>query len=267
MTWSKVAAKDFRDAVQSRALWALVGVFVVLSLVSTYAYVELPEFFGEPAGATFTGLSLFTVGLLGLFVPIAAIVVCYKSIAGERESGSAKILLSLPTTRTSVLLGKLVGRGSVLGVGMGAGIVIGLGFGALLIGDLVVMAVVAVLLGTLLFIAAYTSIVVGISALTGSTARATTYALGFFVVVELLWDAVILGAMYVFNGFSMPTQPPEWIFPLTQISPSSAYLFSVISMLPDIGMDAADEGTAGVEVSANSSIWEAPEIGVIVLVI
>ena len=51
MTWATVAKKDFRDAVQSRALWALVVVFVLLSIVSTYAYVEVPELFGSPAGA------------------------------------------------------------------------------------------------------------------------------------------------------------------------------------------------------------------------
>lgn len=262
MTWTKIAKKDFRDAVQSRALWALVGVFVVLSLVSTYAYVELPEFFGEPGGATFPGLVLFTVGLLGLFIPIAAIVVCFKSVAGERESGSAKILLSLPTTRTNVLVGKLVGRGAVLVVGMGVGIVIGLVVGALLLGSISIQAVGALVIGTILFIAAYASIVVGLSALTGSTSRATTYALGFFVVVELLWDAVMLGVLYIVGGFSMPTDIPEWFFPFTQLSPSSAYLSSVISLLPAAGFDDLPNEAVDHE---GQSILLSTEIGYIVL--
>ena len=78
MTWTVIAKKDFRDAVQSRALWALVSVFVLLSVLSSYAYVEVPQLFGEPGGATFGGLVFFTVGLTSLFVPLAAIVVCYK---------------------------------------------------------------------------------------------------------------------------------------------------------------------------------------------
>lgn len=38
MIWFVVAKKDFRDVVQSRVLWAIVAVFVVLSVLSTYAY-------------------------------------------------------------------------------------------------------------------------------------------------------------------------------------------------------------------------------------
>ncbi|APW97841.1 ABC transporter [Halobiforma lacisalsi AJ5] len=109
MTWSTIAKKDFRDAVQSRALWALVAVFVLASVLSTYAYVEAPELLGSPGGATLGGLIFFTIGLVGLFVPLAAIVVCYKSLAGERELGSIKLLLSLPTTRLDVFVGKVVG--------------------------------------------------------------------------------------------------------------------------------------------------------------
>lgn len=41
-----VAKKDYRDAVQSRALWALVVIFVILTLISSYAYAEAPELFG-----------------------------------------------------------------------------------------------------------------------------------------------------------------------------------------------------------------------------
>lgn len=155
MTWSTVAKKDFRDAVQSRALWALVSVFVVLSLTASYAYVEVPEMFGEPGGATFGGLLFFTVGLTGLFVPITAIVVCYKSIAGERELGSIKLLLSLPTTRSNVYLGKVIGRAAVLAFGLGVGLTAGLGFGSVLLGDIDALSVLVFVFVTVAFAAIY----------------------------------------------------------------------------------------------------------------
>lgn len=135
MSWIAVARKDFRDTVQSRALWVLVAVFVALSVVSTYAYVEVPEMFGSPGGATFGGLIFFTLGISALFVPLAAIVVGYKSLAGERELGSIKLLLSLPTTRANVFAGKVLGRAAVLAVGLGVGLVAGLGFGAAMLGE------------------------------------------------------------------------------------------------------------------------------------
>ena len=274
MSTITVAKKDFRDAVQSRALWALVSVFVVVSVAAAYAYVSVPEMFGEPEGATFGGLLFFTVGLTGLFVPLAAIVVCYKSLAGERELGSIKLLLSMPTTRRWVFAGKVLGRAGVLAFGLGVGLVVGIGVGAVLIGEIDVVAVLAFLLATLAFVAVYASIVVGISATTGSTARATTLALGFFVVFELLWDVVVMGVVYVVNGFSLPSPEafPDWVFTLLQVSPSSAYFSTVVALLPDVadrvGADPADGG-AGVNVSAAESepFFLSPEVGVVVLVL
>ncbi|WP_247728814.1 ABC transporter permease subunit [Halovivax limisalsi] len=272
MTRFVVAKKDFRDAVQSRALWALVGTFVVISLVASYAYVEVPEAFGEPGGATFGGLLFFTAGLAALFVPILAIVVCYKSLAGERELGSIKLLCSLPTTRGEVFVGKVLGRAGVLGFGLGVGLVIGLAFGAALLGHVDVVAGSIFVLLTLAFVAVYATIVVGLSATTGSTARATTLALGFFVAFELLWDAVVMGILYVAGGFSLPNPAtmPEWAFTVMQLSPSAAYFSGLVALLPDVASQAdADPGGAGagVEVSTGEAepIFASPEIGLVVL--
>lgn len=264
MRWVRIARKDFQDAVQSRALWALVGVFVVLSVGSSFAYTEAPMLFGEPEGPTFQGLVLFTVGLLGLFVPIAAIVVCYKALAGERESGSIKLLLSLPTTRTDVLLGKVVGRTGVLTAGIGLGFVLGIGLGAALIGSFSITMALALAVVTLLFVAVYASIVVGLSAVTGSTAKATTYALGFFVIAELLWDVIPLGILYVVEGFAMPTEIPDWGFALMQLGPSTAYFSGVVALLPDVGAEAV--ANQGVDpANGGESIFAAPEFGFFVL--
>lgn len=270
MTWIIIAKKDFRDAVQSRALWALVAVFVFLSMISTYAYVQVPEMFGEPAGATLAGLVFFTVGITGLFVPLAAIVVCYKSLAGERELGSIKLLLSLPTNRLNVFVGKVVGRAAVLTFGLGVGLVIGLGFGSVLLGEFDLLPLLIFILVTLAFAAIYAGIVVGLSATTGSTTRATTLALGFFVIFELFWDAVPMGILYVVEGFSLPSAVPDWVFLTGQVSPSSAYFSAVVALLPglseEISTTPAQSGT-GVEVTpaeVNSGSIT-PEIGIVIL--
>ncbi|MFP9193749.1 ABC transporter permease subunit [Natrialbaceae archaeon A-CW1-1] len=270
MTWHVVAKKDFRDAVQSRALWALVSIFVLLSVVSTYAYVEVPEMFGEPGGATFGGLLFFTVGLTGLFVPLAAIVVCYKSLAGERELGSIKLLLSLPTTRGNVFVGKVIGRAAVLTFGLGVGLVVGLGFGSALLGTVDVGALVIFVLATLAFAGVYTTIMVGLSATTGSTTRATTLALGFFVVFELFWDVVPMGILYVVEGFSLPTQIPDWVFLVTQVSPSTAYFSAIVSLFPGFAeaanADPSGGGAgAGADVAPADPFYVTPEVGIVML--
>ena len=265
MTVLTVAKKDFRDAVQSRALWGLIATFVLLSMFSSYAYVSVPQLFGEPGGATFAGLVMFTVGLTGLFVPLAAIVVCYKSVAGERELGSIKLLLSLPTTRRAVFAGKVIGRAVVLSFGLGVGLLIGLGFGGILLGTVDPVVTLGFLFVTLVFATAYASIMVSLSAITGSTTRATTLALGFFVIFELFWDAVPLAILYVIGGFSLPTQMPDWVYPITQLSPSSAYLSSVITLFPDL---MTETGSATVEATAMSAdpFYFTPAVGLVALV-
>jgi len=270
MTWIAIAKKDFRDAVQSRALWALVSVFVVLSIGSTYAYVQVPEMFGEPAGATLAGLVFFTVGLTGLFVPLAAIVVCYKSLAGERELGSIKLLLSLPTNRLSVFGGKVVGRAGVLVFGLGVGLIVGLGFGSVLLGELDLRATLVFVLVTLSFAAIYAGIMVGLSATTGSTSRATTLALGFFVVFELFWDVVPMAILYVVEGFRLPSTVPDWIFVLGQVSPSSAYFSTIVTLLPGLAETAgAAPAPAGVGVEVTPPDPDpfslGSEVGIVIL--
>lgn len=272
MSWLAIAKKDFRDAVQSRALWALVVVFVLLSIGSTYAYVQLPELFGEQPGATFAGLVFFTTGLTGLFVPLAAIVVCYKSLAGERELGSIKLLLSLPTSRLNVFTGKVLGRAAVLVFGLGVGLLLGLGFGSVLLDDVDALATLVFVLVTLGFAAIYAGIMVGLSATTGSTSRAITLALGFFVVFELFWDVVPMAVLYVVNGLRLPSTIPDWVFPVSQISPSSAYLSTVVALLPGLaetsGAAPAQTGVGGeVTQAAPDPFYLSPEVGILVLVL
>jgi ABC-2 type transport system permease protein len=260
MSWTAVAKKDFRDAVQSRALWALLAVFVVLSVVLSYSYAEFPALVGGTEQATVGGLVFFTSGIVSLFVSLTAIVVCYKAIAGERELGSIKLMLALPHSRRDVFVGKLVGRTGVLSLALAVGLVVGLGVGSVLLGSFEPVPLALFLVATLLFAVVYVTIVVSISATTGSTSRATTGALGFFLLFELLWDVVPMGIVYVANGFSLPTQMPDWIFPLMQLPPSSAYVLVLNALLPDLA-DAAPGGAA----AGFDAFYARPELGFVVL--
>jgi ABC-2 type transport system permease protein len=265
-----VAKKDFRDAVQSRALWALVAVFVVVLLITTYGYVQVPELFGPTSEATFGGLIFFTLGITSLFIPLAALVVCYKSLAGEPDLGRMNILLSFPLTRSDAFFGKVLGRAGVLGVGLVVGLVSGLGFGAVLLGAVEVVPLVVFLLLTLAFVCVYSAIMVGLSATTGSTSRATTLAVGFFVLFELVWDVVPLAIVYVIEGFSLPAEFPDWVFLVTQVSPSTAYFTSIIALLPDTAAElGASIGGTGVDVEPTEAdpFYVTPEAGLVFLVL
>ncbi|MFB6141673.1 MAG: ABC transporter permease subunit [Halosimplex sp.] len=262
MSTLAVAKKDFRDAVRSRALWALLAVFVALSVLLTYSYVEFPELVSPGVEPSVGGLVFFTSGIVSLFVSLSAIVVCYKSIAGEREIGSIKLVLALPHRRRDVLLGKFLGRLAVLSLALAIGLAVGFGFAFAMLGTLDVVTVLLFLVATLLFTAVYVALIVGISATTGSTSRATTLAIGFFVVFEFLWDVVPLGVVYVVNGFSLPQQLPDWTFLVMQVPPSTAYSAVLTSLLPDIADSLPTQTFAGAGVDA---FYATPAIGYLVL--
>lgn len=152
---------------------------------------------------------------------------------------------------------------------LGVGLLFGLIVGTILLGSIAATAVVVFLAVTLAFAIAYSAIVVSISATTGSTTRATTLALGFFVVFELVWDIVPMGIVYVVEGFRLPAQLPDWVFLVTQVSPSSAYFTSIVALLPDLAADVgAASAQTGVEVSTDATaepFYVTPEVGLVVL--
>jgi len=219
-------------------------VFVGLAMLTTYMYVEFPELLGGEAELSGVGLGLFLAGIASLFIGLTAIVIAYKALAGERELGSMKLLLGLPHTRRDVVFGKVLGRTATLAIP----IVVGFGaaglYGSLMISAFSFVDYLIFLGLTVVFALAFVSIVVGISGSTGSTSRASALAVGFFLLFELIWDGVSFGLVYVVNGFALPETMPNWLYVVNQIPPSSAYVTSMMALIPDatvMGDSAATE--------------------------
>lgn len=231
MSWVDIAKKDFQDAIRSRAFWGLSALFLLLIVGIAYVFGTSDVLASSDAGAE--ALIFFIASALGTFVSLAAIVVCYRSLAGERESGSMKLLLSLPHTRLDIILGKVVGRAGVLAVPIVVALTIGTLFGTALLGDIAPVSTILFGLVTLLFAVTYASIIVGFSAMTKSTTRSATLAVGFFVIVELFWNVVLLAIRYVINGFSFTglSEAPAWFYPLSQLSPSTAFTTALTAVV------------------------------------
>ncbi|MEF8854518.1 MAG: ABC transporter permease subunit, partial [Haloarculaceae archaeon] len=132
MSTLAVAKKDFRDAIRSRALWGLSLLFFLLVSGIGVAYAEFDALSGGQP--TPTGLIFFIASGVGTYVSLAALLTCFKSIAGERESGTIKVLLSLPHSRRDVILGKWLGRSAVLALPVVGTFVIGVAIGGVLMG-------------------------------------------------------------------------------------------------------------------------------------
>ena len=120
-----IAKKEFLDNIRNKWIIAMLIIFLLLTILSSFLA-------GGQAGGdeTFGGMEDTVVTLLSissLLIPIIAIMLGYSTISGEAENGSLSIVLSYPIKRIEVLIGKLLGLGSVLFFS----IVIGFGLGGI----------------------------------------------------------------------------------------------------------------------------------------
>jgi ABC-2 type transport system permease protein len=117
-TWYVVAKKEFQDTVRSKGLWVLSLVFLVLFVVPLLGVAF--DVFGLGQAVQQLGAQALIRGiylsLVSFLLPLIAMFVGYAALTGERESGSLKVLLSLPFSRRDVLIGKVVGRCAVVAV-------------------------------------------------------------------------------------------------------------------------------------------------------
>ncbi|TKX69713.1 ABC transporter permease [Halorubrum sp. SP9] len=188
MSLTAVARKDFQETVRSRGMLVLVALFSLL--VSAFAFAVRPTG-GSEQFATELLLSVF-IGpfLVTTLVPLVGVVVGYDAVSGERESGSLKLLLSLPHSRADVVLGKVAGRGAALALAVFAGFLLP----ALVLIVAPVVFNAGAFLGYTVFAAAlgvaFVAIAVGCSAASATQRRALIGAVAIYVLFVLLWGAI-----------------------------------------------------------------------------
>src|SRR6056297_1139521 len=99
-----IARKDFKDSLRSRSLWVITGLMTLLIAAAWLTFTASP--ISQQADRPFTlAIAQFT-----LWIPLAAIGLGFKSVVGERTSGSVRVLLGQPGTRRDVVFGTYLGR-------------------------------------------------------------------------------------------------------------------------------------------------------------
>ncbi|MFC7156574.1 ABC transporter permease subunit [Halomarina halobia] len=243
MSWTAVARKDFHDSARSKWLWGLSALFVLFAAGVAYFYSNIAT---PGSGAEVLGLLGFLLLPTGLLVPIIGLMISYKAIVGERESGSLKLLLSLPHTRSEMILGKFVGRTLSVVVAIAVGFAVAAAVVVAEYGSLEPGAYGLFVLLTMFFALVYIGIGIGFSSFMSSTSKALAGAVGLFVVLEFLWDVVPLVLLYVINGFTLTprTPPSETIQNLvtfvSTLSPSAAYGNAARALIPGLETGATD---------------------------
>ncbi|MFQ3319475.1 MAG: ABC-2 type transport system permease protein [Natronomonas sp.] len=263
MSWLAVAEKDFHDAIRSRLMIGVAVLFVLFTVGGVAGGSALGLAGGDALGLILQLMLLAT----GTFVPIIAIAVSYRAIAGELESGSLKLLLSLPNSRSDIVIGKFLGRSAVVGLA------VVIGFLAMLIASAAafdsgfdINVFFAYMLSTLLLALVFVSIAVSVSAFTASTFPAALGSFGIFVLFQYAWTFVIRILLYAANGFERPgigQAPPDWAEVVFVLNPTNAYSQATRWLLNRV----SDSQQAQQAQQAADSFYLEPWFGFIVLAI
>lgn len=198
MSWVAVTKKDFRDAIRSPYFWAVTAaITLVVGFFLFQVVTEILDLVREAEQANNQDIELTTdlfvstlrFGLQPL-VPVLAIVVAYPSIAGERDSGTLKLLLSLPNSRLDVLVGKLLGRSGVIMTPMLIAFAVGALAFPLSEFTFVPATYAAFVVLTLLLGIVFVAFGLGISAAASTGRRSAIAAFGIFAYLVFLWDGL-----------------------------------------------------------------------------
>ncbi|ELY65832.1 ABC transporter permease [Natrinema versiforme] len=240
-----VAKKDFQDSIRSWLFWGL-SVFFFTLMAALAGFLS----WANPDDLTTIGFISLVSQVCKLVIPLIALMLGWKSIAGERETGSIKVLLSLPHSRRDVLIGKLLGRTAVLTLSLIIGFLIGMVAVAVAVSEFSFPAYIAFLAMTIVYGLAYMSIAVSLSSLTRSTTMAGAAMFGVFVLFYIVWNSIqsalgllmnrgyIEGVDYTATNFAGQqverTRLPDWAQFINMVDPGNAYqntitLFSSLS--------------------------------------
>lgn len=106
-----VARKEIADAVRSRWFWLWASAFAILAAV--LASSALPG--SQVAGyGSFGRTAASLVALAQIIIPLMGLTLGAYSLAGQRESGALRFLLSHPISRTEAFWGTYIGLAAAL---------------------------------------------------------------------------------------------------------------------------------------------------------
>ena len=224
-----ITKKEILDNIRNKWVIILTIIFTALTLLASYAGSIMSSGWQDLSG---------TIGsmivLVQYLISIIALILGYSAIIGEIESGSMNSLLSLPTTRNEILLGKFFGLGTILSIsiliGFGlAGIIIGLNVGSVNYGEYFFFIAASILMGLI-----FLSIGFSISTIFNKRSSAMGVAIFTWIFFAIIWIFIITAIVLATNPNLLNVDPsqspedievgiPEIIYTSDFFNPISAY--------------------------------------------
>lgn len=234
--WQSVARKDFQDAMRSKTLYVITGLFVLFigGLVFLFAFLFESAQGAESEVAAVVSLLTSLNSATSIFVPLLGLAVGYNAIAGERDTGQIKLLLSLPHTRSDVLVGKLLGRTAVMFIAVTLGFLVAAFLTLVQIGAFPPEIFLFYFIMTLVYAFTFVAIGVSLSALTSSRTIAAFLAFGLFALFQFVWGFAVNALVYVRTGnfplFGL-SAAPQWAQFLQRLNPTGAFAPTIRAVL------------------------------------
>lgn len=235
-----IAREDFAHNLRDRLVWGGFALLFLLMVPAAWQNIR----FRDSARAAVSNLP----GRFQPFLIVFVVAVAYTAVVGERETGTDRILLGLPGTRSDVVVGKLVSSVTTVVVALVPifallGGIIAITQGGLPLGGFVLVA------GWILaYSISWTGFVVGLSATFTSQYRVLAAVLGtygLFAPQAQIWYRVVrpsigLVATGEFSNdlYQLPPEREPWWLPYTDAINPTISLETTGSMLATV----ADSG-------------------------
>lgn len=236
MSVRAVAKKDFLDSIRTDSLLALTALFTLFAAgLAVLEFVPLMYRDSEVATSTLALLNSMRQPTV-FFVPWIGLGIAYNTIAGERESGSLRLLIGLPNSRADVVVGKFLGRTAVvaLAVFVGysvAGLVAVLTYDSFAVGAFAVYTALTIGYG-----AVYVAVAIGFSAAMETRQAAFAGASLLYALFLLGWDVLLLVLQLLVYGQEIPEAGLPEYFPLIGLlNPSTAFMHAARAVIPAYG--------------------------------
>ncbi|MFB9151217.1 ABC transporter permease [Roseovarius ramblicola] len=244
-----IALAEFRIQTRNRWLVSATLLMTLFALALTFAG-------SAPTGSL--GVDLLTVAVASMttlavyLAPFLALMIAFDAVAGEAERGTLGLTLTYPLSRGEMLLGKFAAHLAVLAIaialGLGAaGLAAWLAGGA---GAASALALVRLIATAILLGASFLALGYAASALSGSGTAAAGLAVGLWLVLVVLYDLGLLGALVFDDGGAFTSHVFPW---LLAANPADAFRLWNVAGSQDVALVSGMAG-AGAALPA----WAAP---------
>lgn len=241
-----IARREILVGLRNR--WVIATTLLLAALALSLTFLG-----SAPTGRV--GVSALDVVIVSLssltifLVPLMALLISHDAIVGEIEGGTMALLLSYPVGRWQVIVGKFAGHliillfATVVGYGAAAAALALTGVDILVqsIVSFAVMVGSSVLLGAVFIALGYL-----ISAMVGDRGTAAGIAIGVWLLLALIYDMALLGALVVDQGRTLTAGALD---ALLLLNPTDVYRLFNLGGSANVGQFAGMAGLAG------NSVW------------